>query len=174
MPQQEQSTIIRRSHSNLCLLSCLSFVLLLVCHFFVSCLGSHLSRLSSSLFVVCMCLLLSSIFVIFVCHLCLSSSFVAFIRYRRRSRVVFAEHLLLILFLRPRYLPSSFLLFLRYLRLLLYFVIFVRYLSHLSHYSPALFVTSLVCRLTCLSYSSFVICVVCCPHFFIFFRHLRL
>ena len=62
-----------------------SFVTLLAC------LVRHLSRLSSYLFVifvVCyMCRLLSSFF-----HLLSSSSSVAFVRYRRQSIVIFAEH----------------------------------------------------------------------------------
>jgi hypothetical protein len=107
-----------------------------------------------------MCRRLSSFFVIFTCHLCSSSSFEAFIRYRRRPLVVFAEHLLLILFSppHPRYLPSSFAIFIRYLRSLSSFVIFVRYLSCLSSY---LFVIFLLCRLSCSSPFSFVIFLVC-------------
>ncbi len=171
------------------MLSCLSFVVILICHFlFVSCLVSHLSRQSSSSFVVCVVccpcslsssfvifvchLCLSSAFVIFVCHLCSSSSFVAFIRYRRRSLVVFAEHLSLILFLRPCHLPSLFLLFLcylpslsiRFLCLLSSLAIFVCYLRSLSLF--VIFICDLrllssFVNLSCLSHVLFVTFLVC-------------
>jgi hypothetical protein len=96
-----------------------------------------------------MCRLLSSFFVIFVCHLRLASVFVIFVC---SVQSLFAEHLLLlttILFLRPRDLPSLFVLFHHYLHCyscslssffvhylisLSSFVIFVRFLRSLSSF----------------------------------------
>jgi hypothetical protein len=70
-----------------------SFVIFVIFHStrsssssFVACLVRHLSRLS-----FCSVLCVSWV-VLILCHLPLSSSFRAFVRYQRRSIVVFAEH----------------------------------------------------------------------------------
>ncbi len=174
MPQQEQSTIIRRSHSNLCLLSLFDiFVCYLVCHlsFFywspvllVTFLVCHLPHL---LFVLSVVLVL--------CHLRLSSVFVIFVRSvhslsasitRRFRRALVAYPLLASsfssIFISSFPSLSSFVVFVHYLRFLSSFVTFV--ICHITRSSSFLFIACLVCRLPCLSFSSFVICVVCCPH----------